>query len=118
MTKLKSIWHKPSETPRNYSVIIEHHKANDYDNHTLIEQYDIWKTGGSPANPFYDYTIRWAYVEDFLALEQELERTRKALDVAVDALKEIQDKGEYVNPIELAESYLDEITALEHKDVK
>lgn len=49
-------------------------------------------------------------------LWQELIRTRKALDVAVDALKEIQDKGEYVNPIELAESYLDEITALEQKE--
>ena len=49
-------------------------------------------------------------------LWQELIRTRKALDVAVDALKEIQDKGEYVNPIELAESCLDEITALEQKE--
>lgn len=46
----------------------------------------------------------------------ELIRTRKALDVAKEGLKEIQDKGEYVNPIELAESYLDEITALEQKD--
>ena len=49
---------------------------------------------------------------------KELDRTRKALDVAKEGLKEIQDKGEYVNPIELAESYLDEITALEQKDVK
>ena len=49
--------------------------------------------------------------EDFI-------RTRKALDKAKEGLKEIQDKGEYVNPIELAESYLDEITALEQKDVK
>lgn len=82
MTELKSIWHKPSETPRNYSAIIEHHKANDYDNHTLIEQYDIWVTGGSPVNPFDEYTIRWAYVEDFLALEQELADTKKKLDIA------------------------------------
>lgn len=51
-------------------------------------------------------------------LWQELIRTRKALDLAKEGLKEIQDKGEYVNPIELAESYLDEITALEQKDVK
>ena len=51
-------------------------------------------------------------------LWQELIRTRKALDVAKEGLKEIQDKGEYVNPIQLAESYLDEITALEQKDVK
>lgn len=49
-------------------------------------------------------------------LWQELIRTRKALDVAKEGLKEIQDNGEYVNPIELAESYLDEITALEQKE--
>ena len=51
-------------------------------------------------------------------LWQELIRTRKALEIAKEGLKEIQDKGEYVNPIELADSYLDEITALEQKDVK
>ena len=49
-------------------------------------------------------------------LWQELIRTRKALEVAKEGLKEIQDKGEYVNPIELAESYLDEITALEQAE--
>lgn len=49
-------------------------------------------------------------------LLDKLEATKKALDVAKEGLKEIQDKGEYVNPIELAESYLDEITALEQKD--
>lgn len=49
-------------------------------------------------------------------LWQELIRTRKALDVAKEGLKEIQDKGEYVNPIELAESYLDKIDALEQKE--
>ena len=49
-------------------------------------------------------------------LWQELITTRKALDVAIEGLKEIQDKGEYVNPIELAESYLDEITALKQKE--
>lgn len=49
-------------------------------------------------------------------LFDEIIRTRKALDVAKEGLKEIQDKGEYVNPIDLAESYLDEITALEQKD--
>lgn len=42
--------------------------------------------------------------------------TKKKLDVAVDALKEIQDKGEYVNPIDIATSCLDEITALEQKE--
>lgn len=122
MKELKSIWHKPSKTPRNYSAIIEHHKANDYDNHTLIEQYDIWATGGSPVNPFDEYTIRWAYVEDFLTLETDLERTRKALDVAVGAIDEILvlDSGKFIQePAEMwkiAKSAKDKITALEQKD--
>ena len=51
-----------------------------------------------------------------LKLWQELIRTRKALDVAKEGLKEIQDKGEYVNPIDISTSCLDEITALEQKD--
>ena len=56
------------------------------------------------------------YKAENIALSGDLDRTRKALDVAKEGLKEIQDKGEYVNPIELAESCLDEITALEQKD--
>ena len=125
MTELKSIWHKPSETPRNYSAIIEHHKANDYDNHTLIEQYDIWATGGSPVNPFDEYTIRWAYVEDFLALEQELADTKKKLDIAVDALEKATEYLGNQEPlvdvmatnlhIDLSKA-LEQITALEQKD--
>ena len=58
------------------------------------------------------------YKAENIALSGELERTRKALDVAKEWLKEIQDKGEYVNPIELAESYLGEIEALEQKEEK
>ena len=53
-----------------------------------------------------------------LELWQELIRTRKALNVAKEGLKEIQDKGEYVNVIELAEYYLDEITALEKAELE
>ena len=49
-------------------------------------------------------------------LHEALIRTHKALDVAKEGLKEIQDKGEYVNPIDIATSCLDEITALEQKD--
>lgn len=34
--------------------------------------------------------IAWCYLDDLMALETELERTRKALDVAVDKLKGIK----------------------------
>lgn len=48
-------------------------------------------------------------------MQGELERTRKALDIAVDALKSIDWCGQdYAN----AQGALDEITALEQKDVK
>ena len=49
-------------------------------------------------------------------LWQELITTKKALDVALDVLKEIQDKGEYVNPIDMAESALEQITTLKQKE--
>lgn len=63
-------------------------------------------------------------------LKDELERTRKALDVAVDALKHyctdsdnwscvIDFTGDYNNtPSEFADKALEQITALEQKDVK
>lgn len=118
MTELKSIWHKPSETPRNYRDIIEHHKANDYDNNTLIEQYDIWTTGGSSKNPFDEYTIRWAYVEDLIACEQDLIDTKKKLDIAVDGIKYMRNNClEYAaDYMDKADEILEQITALEQKD--
>lgn len=57
----------------------------------------------------------WAYRADLLALESELERTRKALDVAKDTLHWYDDNYDSV----VARNTLDEIkTALEQKDVK
>ena len=53
-----------------------------------------------------------------VGLRQQLDRTRKALDVAVDALK-IAKNCCYDYSIEsLAEDTLEQITALEQKDVK
>ncbi|MFQ6704285.1 MAG: hypothetical protein ACLRFP_04370 [Alphaproteobacteria bacterium] len=57
-------------------------------------------------------------------LQDELERTRKALDVAVDAIDKILvlDSGKFIQePAEMwkiAKSAKDKITALEQKDVK
>ena len=55
-----------------------------------------------------------------LKTTEKLERTRKALDVAVDALKEIKDGK---TPVSLGiymdiNDALEQITALEQKDVK
>ncbi len=64
----------------------------------------------------------WAYRTDLLALETELDRTRKALDVAVDAIDVISLKYHKDTPpiflIKYAQNAKDQITALEQKDVK
>ena len=73
-----------------------------------------------------EYAKRWRKVEywspELHKLEQELIRTRKALDVAVDAIDDILclDSGKFCKePAEMwkiAKSAKDEITALEQKD--
>ena len=57
----------------------------------------------------------WAYRADLLALETELERTRKALDKAKWWLNEIVESHR-CTPISTAEMALKEITALEQKE--
>lgn len=61
----------------------------------------------------------WAYRADLLSLETELERTRKALDVAVDALnagKTLADIAGFKMLVAGLEEALNKITALEQKD--
>jgi hypothetical protein len=79
-------------------------------------------------------TIR-GLADDFLSAHKELERTRKALDVAVDAIKSAKARLELINNSKFANlnnvlqiqcqcevlkinKALDQITALEQKDVK
>ena len=76
----------------------------------------------------HDIGCEWAYLDDLLACEQELIRTRKALNVAVDALKlmyqgngDPQDIMRYIDnrwtPVRrLCKQALEQITALEQKD--
>ena len=63
---------------------------------------------------------KWCYLDDLLAIETELDRTRKALDVAVDALKYANKciKGGCINWETEIDRALNKITALEQKDVK
>lgn len=122
----KDIWHKLPEQPENGRDVIEkwHHLGIHY-------THFVAKNGIAEDNPFTD---AWCYLDDLLALETEnkdlsdkigkleteLDRTRKALDVAVDALKEIKDGK---TPVSLGiymdiNDALEQITALEQKDVK
>ena len=99
----KDIWHTAKEKPMLHRDII------------------LCGNGWSMAIDIIPETVnnicwenveKWGYLDELI---KENDHTRKALDVAVDALKEIQDKGEYVNPIDIATSCLDEITAQEQK---
>lgn len=67
--------------------------------------------------------IKWCYLDNLLALETELERTRKALNVAVDALKVYANQENWdfehfylQRTYEIAGDALEQITALEQKE--
>lgn len=125
----KDIWHTADITPDPYrSFVINTDKRNIYTG--IITNPTEWNPMILPE--FYgigdidkaERTIRYAYLDDLLALEAELDRTRKALDVAVDALKRIQFRGEHSkywvgkDDGTIALKALEQITALEQKDVK
>lgn len=109
----KDIWHTPPEQPdpfKSWNVLVVY-EANDRKEMMYSTQF-IHATDGM-------YVNRWCYLDDLLALETDLERTRKALEIAVDALNRI-DK-QLMTGIEMtsqARDAIEQITALEQKDVK
>ena len=117
MSDMKSIWHKLPEQPEKGRDVLEkwHHLGITHYTHFVA------KNGIAEDNPFTD---AWCYLDDMLALEPELERTRKALDVAKDALKYLYDTNDdYVPGFAVpcgvkgyTKQKIDEITALEQKD--
>ena len=114
----KDIWHKADETPKSERYFIEHYKVVAGDK--VYWKYGLFKGVSNYDYPFDQDTARWCYLDDLLALETDLERTRKALDVAKERLKntildaEILATSEYL--ASRAKETLDEITALEQKD--
>lgn len=117
----KNIWHEPTETPTEHKTLL-------FDS---IE-FDETEMGVYSGGLFHSYNefepmtpaglSRWAYLSDFINCQKELIRTRKALDVAVDALnagKTLADIAGFKMLVAGLEEALDEIkTALEQKDVK
>ena len=105
MTENKLIWHiwhkKPEIPDEDRTVAVQHHSG--------------LYTVGSEFEYDFDGIIKWAYLDDLLACEQELDRTRKALDVAVDALREIHLPKQWC-PVfteqEIAKKTLDEINEI------
>lgn len=116
----KDIWHSKYETPKQESRVIW--KSGNVVYGGRFDTY--YKCFCGPASQFVDLksVSCWAYIDDFLALETELERTRKALDVARNGLEYIfgyEGVPEYV--VKHIRQVLDQIkneTALEQKDVK
>ena len=103
----KSIWHTPDEIPEEDRVIVVKSKRTG--------EYLV----GSEFEFVLDNFTKWAYFDDLLALETELERTRNALDVALDWLGQVATLEKCDDDLcrEFTKRKLAEIkTALEQKD--
>lgn len=130
----KDIWHKADIAPDPYrSFVINTDKRNIYTG--IITNPTEWNPMILPE--FYsigdidkaERAIRYAYLDDLIALETEnkdlsdkigkleaeLDRTRKALDVAVDELEKMT-WGCDSSDAEILLKEIKEITALEQKD--
>ena len=114
----KDIWYSKYETPKQESRVIW--KSGNVVYGGRFDTY--YKCFCGPASQFVDLksVSCWAYIDDFLAIETELERTRKALDVAKDAIDVISLKYHKDTPsiflIKYAQNAKAEITAPEQKD--
>lgn len=83
----KDIWHKADETPKSERYFIEHYKVVAGDK--VYWKYGLFKGVSNYDYPFDQDTARWCYLDDLLALETDLERTRKALEMALDWLEQV-----------------------------
>ena len=124
----RNIWHSASEIPLFDDTVVFIDDLNNW--HTGYTQRDNDGITDHDSGEIYteENLLRWAYIKDFLTLETELGRTRKALEIAVDALKKYTDdsgnwwygyefQGHYEDYAgEYADKALDQITALEQKD--
>ena len=120
----KDIWHTTDEAPESCADIAFYVDGYLYFA-SYQSQYNQYGIFGA------DKVEKWCYVKELssyiLALETELQRTRKALDVAVGALK-LFDSGQYTpqpdsyglktDASRLARNTLEQITTTEQKDVK
>ena len=121
---MSDIWHKADEAPRyRFQCIYYHRDSKEY----YFGEYDATFKVFLGKKTFHQCEAwKFAFAEDVIAGLDELERTRKALDVAVDALKELrptEKKGCYLVPTvfttqRIIDEALEQITALEQKDVK
>jgi len=120
----KDIWHSALEIPLFDDTVVFIDDLNNW--HTGYTQRDNDGITDHDSGEIYteENVLRWAYIKDLLALESDLERTRKALDVAKDTIRHADwffdgdynvDAKTMHNEIKYA---IKAITALEQKDVK
>ena len=85
----KDIWHSALEIPVFDDTVVFIDDLNNW--HTGYTQRDNDGITDHDSGEIYteENVLRWAYIKDLLALETELERTRKALDVAKNGLEYI-----------------------------
>lgn len=101
---MSSIWHTKRKKPKENKTIFAQHKSF---RGGTIECF-MWE-----KQEFTDAirkdVIAWCYLDDLLACEQELIRTRKALEIALDAI----DKGEaaLIGCQEADDKYISDVTA-------
>ena len=88
-TMSKDIWHTKDEIPKQESRVLW--KSGNIICGGIFDTY--YKCFCGPASQFVDLRTvsRWAYIDDLLALENELDRTRKALKIASDCMKIMYD---------------------------
>ena len=138
----KSIWHSALEIPLFDDTVVFIDDLNNW--HTGYTQRDNDGITDHDSGEIYteENVLRWAYIKDLLALETEnkylsdkigkleteLERTRKALEIAVKAMESAKyfrlehcmccghDPQKDAVYIKLKNA-LEQITALEQKDV-
>ena len=104
---MSNIWHKLPEQPENGRDVIEkwHHLGIHY-------THFVAKNGIAEDNPFTD---AWCYLDDLLALETELERTRRALETIQEFVTKLYLNGNITDEqLERYKKML--IRALEQKD--
>lgn len=80
----KNIWHTSNEKPKQLRYYLEeYNKFSDRVGYLVNMRYGVWNTIDDLT------TKRWCYLDDLLALEPELDRTRRALDDARNGLEYI-----------------------------
>lgn len=122
----KDIWHSAQEIPLFDDTVVFIDDLNNW--HTGYTQRDNDGITDHDSGEIYieENVLRWAYIKDLLALETELKRTRKALGIAVDALKDNLSQANFTQMLDASrfhcirtkcESALAEISTItEQKD--